>query len=156
MGQRDIFLQIDGVDGESRDARKQGQIELETVDLTGANSGTPLQSAKPRVSLAPIQITKLIDKSSPNLFAHLCNGQSFKATITVRKAGGEPVDYVKIELKNCIVSSYQLEIKSDSTPLEHVSLSYAQIQYSYWTQDKSGSLGPVIQKSYNIQNNVLS
>ncbi len=156
MARRDIFLQIDGVDGESLDDRKKNQIELETVSIAGTNSGSPFQSTKPKVTLAPIEVTKLVDKSSPNLFGNLCNGQLFKATISVRKAGGEPVDYLKIELKNCMVTAYSLNIRDNSLPVESVSLSYAQIQYSYWTQDSKGSLGPVIQKSYNLQNNVLS
>jgi type VI secretion system secreted protein Hcp len=156
VARRDLFLQIEGVDGESLDERKLNQIELETLSMAGANSGTPFQSTKPKVSLGPVVVTKWIDKSSPNLFANLCNGQSFKATITVRKSGGEPVDYLKIELKNCMVSSYKLDIQNNSAALECVSLTYSQIQYSYWTQDAKGSLGPVIQKSYNLQNNVLS
>jgi type VI secretion system secreted protein Hcp len=156
MARRDIFLQIDGVDGESRDDRKINQIELDTITISGANSGTPFQSTKPKVSLGPVVVTKQVDKSSPNLFASLCNGQSFKATITVRKAGGEPVDYLKIELKNCMVTNYHLDVHDNSLPVESVSLTYGQIQYSYWTQDAKGSLGPVIQKSYNLQNNVLS
>ncbi|MGO9768356.1 MAG: Hcp family type VI secretion system effector [Roseiarcus sp.] len=156
MAQSDIFLQIDSIEGESRDEKKQNQIELVSFTVAGLNSGNVSAGGKAKVNLADIRMVKHIDKSSPNLFANLCNGQKFTATVTVRKAGGSPVDYVKIELKSCIISSYTLEVRNDSVPVENFSLAYAQIAYSYWTQDSKGSLGPVIMKSYNLMTNVLS
>jgi type VI secretion system secreted protein Hcp len=156
MAQSDIFLQIDGVDGESQDDKKRNQIEIVSFAIGGLNAGSVSQGGKAKVNLSEMRLIKHIDKSSPNLFANLCNGQTFKATITVRKAGGAPVDYVKIELKACVISSYNLEVKHDSTPLENFSLTYGQIQYTYWTQDSKGSLGPAIMKSYNLMTNVLS
>ena len=156
MAQSDIFLQIDGIEGESRDAVKTNQIEIESFGFGGTNSGPPSQTAKPKVTLAPIELVKVIDKSSPNLFGQLTVAKTFNATITVRKSGNNPVDYVKIELGNCIVSGYNLTVGKDGMPMERILLSYGSIKYSYWTQDEKGSPGPVNQKSYNVQTNTPS
>ncbi len=128
---------------------------MNAFTVAGLNTGNVVDK-KPKVNLADVKMVKFIDKASPNLFANLCNGSVFKATVTVRKAGGAPVDYVKIELKNCIITSYTLEVRSDCAPVENFSLAYSQIAYSYWTQDSTGSLGPVNMKAYDVVRNVMS
>ena len=78
--------------------RKKNHIEIQSFSFGGANNGsfnTATGGGTSKVNLQDIHFTKQIDKSSPNLFGVLTHGKHIdKATITVRKAGGDPKDYL--------------------------------------------------------------
>ena len=59
-----------------------------------------------KVSVNDLSITKLVDKGSPMLMISCCNGKHFKeGVLTVRKAGEKPLEYLKITMKEVLVSS---------------------------------------------------
>jgi hypothetical protein len=63
MAQSDIFLQIDGVDGESQDDKKRNQIEIVSFAIGGLNAGSVSQGGKAKVNLSEMRLIKHIDKS---------------------------------------------------------------------------------------------
>ena len=102
MATGDMFLKLEGIEGESNDDKKKNHIEIQSFSLGGANNGslnTATGGGTSKVSMQDMHFTKQIDKSSPNLFGVLTQGKHIdKATITVRKAGGDPKDYLVITL----------------------------------------------------------
>jgi type VI secretion system secreted protein Hcp len=79
-----------------------------------------------------LQVTKVIDKSSPVLLKACVSGKHFQAaTLTLRKSG---TTYLMVKLTDALISSYS-ETSTSSKPTETLSLSYSKIQYQY-TQQK--------------------
>src|SRR5271165_4207226 len=102
MAQEDYFLKIDGIDGESQDDKHKGEIHIESFSFGVTNTGTGgsnLGSGGGRSLVQDIHFTKATDKASPNLFIACCNGKHFPtATVTIRKAGENPVEYLVYKL----------------------------------------------------------
>jgi type VI secretion system secreted protein Hcp len=62
-----------------------------------------------------------------------------EATLTVRKAGGTPVEYVVITLTNLIVSSYSTGGSGGEDRLtENISLNFGKAAIEYRSQDSKG------------------
>ncbi len=85
-----------------------------------------------------------------------CNGKHYdKALLTVRKAGEKPVEYLKITMKEVLVSSYHSGGSGgDDRTTETFSLNFAEFKTEYTPQDPTGKPGAAIEASYNIAKNV--
>ena len=107
----DYFLEIDGVRGES--VSHPGAIELASFQWgVGRGISSPTGGMADRQGSAPsvseIVITKQTDSASPLLMRACANGVHFpRATIHVRKAGGEQLEYLVYKLTDVVISSYQ-------------------------------------------------
>src|SRR3972149_11880147 len=142
----DMFIKIDTIDGESKDKAHPNEIQLESWSFGASQSGSMAMGGgggAGKVSLHDFSVTKHIDKSSPKLFEALVTGKHLKdATFVIRKAGGEPLEYLKITLTDVLVSSYSTGGASgDDRPMESVSFNFAQIKMSYVEQDATGRAG---------------
>ena len=120
----DAFLKLDGIKGESADAKHKGEIDIESfswgltqtaVSATGGGGGAG------KVHISDIAVTKKTDASSPLLMLNCANGAHIKeATFVVRKAGGEQLEYLKIKLTDVLVSSYKshgVQVTGAGTPV---------------------------------------
>ena len=76
----DAFLKINGIEGESQDDKHKNQIEILSFSwganqtATGAASSGGARAAE-RVNQSDFSIVKSLDKASPKLFLHCCNGK---------------------------------------------------------------------------------
>ncbi len=153
----DMFLMIDGMKGELEDSSQKGGIGVESFSWGASNPGSQHFGGKgggtAKVSVQDMLITKLVDKSSTELFLACSNGKHIpKAVLTVRKAGESPLEFLKYTMENCIVSSYQVSGSGDSgLPMESLSLNFAKIKVFYATQTEKGGRGEVAEVGWNIQ-----
>jgi type VI secretion system secreted protein Hcp len=86
-----------------------------------------------------------------------CKGEHFDtAKITMRKAGGDPLDYVVLELTDVIITSVSTGgSASDDLLHESVTLNFAKFKFSYQPQDGKGAKkGGAIEATYDISKNV--
>ena len=94
----DMFLELDGVKGESVDKAHKDKIDIMSWQWGIANSGTFHHGSgggAGKASFQDITITKFVDASSPDLMTFCANGKHFaKGKIIVRKAGEKPLEYV--------------------------------------------------------------
>jgi type VI secretion system secreted protein Hcp len=107
----DAFLKLDGIKGESADAKHKGEIDISSfswgmqqtgVQATGGGGGAG------KVHVHDIEFIKKTDSSSPLLMLNCASGAHIKeANFVVRKAGGEQLEYMKIKLTDVLVSSYK-------------------------------------------------
>jgi type VI secretion system secreted protein Hcp len=163
----DAFLKLDGIKGESADAKHKGEIDIMSfswgmsqtgVSATGGGGGAG------KVHVHDFQITKKTDASSPLLFLNCANGAHIKeANFVVRKAGGEQLEYLKIKLTDVLVSSYKPAGNDDSEliglllpavqvvdkssiPSEQVTFNFAKVEFSYQPQGADGKAqgGPIL------------
>jgi type VI secretion system secreted protein Hcp len=160
MAQVDFFLKIGDIKGESADSKHKGEIDIESFSWGETNSGSMTAGSgggSGKVAPQDFHFVKKLDKSSPALFMACANGKHYPdALLTARKAGEKPLEYLKIKMFECLVSSYQVGGSEGSgvVPTEQISLNFAKIEYVFTTQGADGSAGPAITQVYDFRANV--
>jgi type VI secretion system secreted protein Hcp len=155
----DMFLRLDDVKGESRDAKHKDSIEVLAWSWGMSQSGTMHSGTgggAGKVSVQDISITKYIDKATPALTIHCCSGKHFKeGVLTVRKAAGDkPLEYLKITLKEIIVTSVSTGGSGGEDRLtENISLNFAEFKSEYVPQKADGSQDSTKTAAWNIAAN---
>ena len=145
----DYFLKIDGIEGESVDDRHKGQIEVLSWSwgVTQATGGSGGGRASGKACPADIAFTKYVDRATPVLIGGTVTGQAYAtATLVARKAGKEQQEFLKIELKNVMITSYQTGGSSGAeTPTDAFALRFGSMKVEYRPQKPDGSLdSPVV------------
>jgi len=155
----DYFLKIDGIDGESADAKHKGEIDIESwswgESQTGTHSGMGGGGAG-KVSFQDAHFTAKISKASPKLFLVCAGGDHIKkAVLTCRKAGKEQQEFLKITLSDLLVSSYQTGGSAGSSvvPTDQVSLNFSKIEVEYKEQKPDGTLGGAVKAGWDAKAN---
>ncbi|WP_156883724.1 type VI secretion system tube protein Hcp [Paraburkholderia sp. SOS3] len=75
-----------------------------------------------------------------------------KVVLSMRKAGGVPVDFLKITVRNVIITSVEPIIVGASY-CEHVGLSFSRVQQEYTLQNPRGGNAGTIAASFDINEN---
>lgn len=154
----DMFLKIDGIKGESQDSKHKDEIEILNFSFGVSNHGSASSGGgmgSGKANFQDISFSKLVDAATPTLMEKCATGAHIaKALLTVRKAGGTQVEYYKVHLTDLMVSSFQ-NSGSDSgeKPHESISINYSKIEFSYYVQNKDGSLGSPTNAGYDIKAN---
>ena len=101
----DMFLKLDGVDGESSDPAHKGEIQIDgfRFNLMSPRDSFTNQATGVR-RWSHLTLRAKVDKSTPLLFMNLAtNGKIPKAVLTCRKAGKEQFEYFTITLTEVLV-----------------------------------------------------
>lgn len=154
----DYFLKIDGIPGESMDAKHKNEIDLESWSWGETNSGSHAGGGgggAGKVNMSDFAFTMKINKASPKLFLACATGQHIKeALLTCRKAGKEQQEYLKIKFNDLLISSFQTGGSSgDVIPTESISFNFSKIEYSYASQKPDGSLESPLVHKYDLKEN---
>ena len=155
----DMFLDLDGVKGESVDKAHKGKIDILAWQWGLSNTGTFHHGSgggAGKASFNDITITKYIDAASPNIMLFCANGKHFaKGKIIVRKAGGDSaLEYLTIDFDHVLVTSYATGAGSGMERLtESLSLNFAKVKLEYTTQSEKGGKGTPHAFSWNISAN---
>jgi type VI secretion system secreted protein Hcp len=156
----DMFIKIDDIGGESRDKTHPGEIDVLAWSWGASNSGSAHVGGgmgAGKVNVQDLSFTKYIDSSSTALMLACMKGTHYdKANLVVRKAGDKPLEYLKIELGELIVTSVSTGGSGGEDRLtENVTLNFASVKVEYFKQDdKSGSGKAAGQLSFSIAENV--
>ena len=138
----DMFLKLDGIKGESQDSKHKDEIEIVSFSW-GLNQqvATAGGAAAGKVSALDFSIVKQLDAATPQLIEMACQGEHLgSGLLTLRKAGGEQQDYLKIKLTDILISSYQTGGSSAGLPAESISFSFGNIEISAAEQKEDGSI----------------
>jgi type VI secretion system secreted protein Hcp len=156
----DMFMKIAGLKGESADkAGHAGEIDVLAWSWGASNSGNAHMGGGQgagKVNVQDLSFTKYIDKSSPDLMLYCCNGKHIKdATLTVRKAGEKPLEYLTITMNDIIVTSVSTGGSGGEDRLtENVTLNFAKVKVQYTEQKATGDAGDKPQMGWDIAGNV--
>lgn len=137
----DMFLKLDGIDGDSSAHKHKGEIELLSfswgLSQSGASSGGGGGAGK--VQVGDFVITKQIDASSPKLMEACCQGEHIKeGTLTVITRGrANEQEYMKLKLTDILISSYQTGGNGNG-PMDQVTLNFAAVDVS--VSDRRGGV----------------
>lgn len=152
----DIFIKIDGIKGESLDAKHKDEIDVLAWSWGMSQSGTFHTGGgggAGKVNIQDISFTKYVDASTPLLMLHCSNGKHIKeATLVVRKAAGDnPLEYIKIKMTQVMVTSVSTGGSGGEDRLtENVTLNFGQVTYDYVKQKADGSGEPPIPYKWDV------
>jgi len=183
----DAFLKLDGIKGESADAKHKGEIDIMSFSWSLQQTGvlaTGGGGGAGKVQFNPFSFIKKTDASSPLLMLNCANGAHIpSAALTVRKAGGSQLEYLKIKLTDVLISRYHpaggsainrgdgsvntgnaaddWEARAmtaqagDEIPAELVTLDFAKIEVQYQPQGADGKAqgGPIL-AGWDVKGNV--
>ena len=152
----DIFLKIDGIEGESQDSKHAKEIELLSwswaeTQTGSASKGSGMGSGK--VEVHDMTFTKNLDKATVKLINYCATGNHIpKAELAMRKAGGEQKEYLKVVLEDVMVSSYSTGSGGES-PTENVSLNFGKFTFEYFVQDNKGAMTSTGKAGWDVKQN---
>ena len=149
----EIFLRLDGFQGESLDARHKGEIEIlsYTQSLTAPARGAPSSvgvTGKTPCGPGAVTVIKYVDQSSPKLILFALNQEHIKsAEVTFRKPGQLPTEYYKVRLDDVIITEVEqnnsrLNFPNPAPPkaIEKVSLVGQRFRFQYLVQQPDGKV----------------
>lgn len=145
----DVYMQIDGIKGESQDERHKTWIEVFGVHWSihqprSATASTAGGHTAERAELKEVTFHKLADLSSPILMQTCAMGKTIpKVVFEFMRADGNgtPICYFKMELQNVLIGGVEPAIEPGSLLGEHVSLKYSKILWKYTQQMVAGGAG---------------
>lgn len=141
----DMFIDIEGVPGESKDDKFKGKIDVLAWSWGMSQSGSFQMGGgggSGKVNVQDISFTKWVDIASPVLMLTCAGGEHIpKAVLSVRKAGGKaPLPYIEITMEKIIVSSISTGGSGGEDRLtESVSLNFAKASFKYVQQSDKGA-----------------
>jgi type VI secretion system secreted protein Hcp len=142
----DAFLKIDGIPGESKDAKHRNEIDILSFSWGETNPPDRAAGGGGKVQLQDFHFVMRTQKSSPALMLACASGQHLKeAVLTCRKAGRVPFEFYKITLTDILVSSFQTGGSGGQVlPLEEVSFNFIKGEFQY-TAPGGGKFVAIIQ-----------
>ena len=149
----DTHIKFDGVEGESTHKDHKNEIEVLSwawgVTQPSATAGGG--SGKGKAVAGDFNFMHRYDKASPVLAKHCAQGKHFKdAKLTARKAGEGQKDFLKVTMKEVLITSAQPSGSSGGDITEAVSCSYKDVEFEYKPQDDKGALGGAVKFGWNI------
>ncbi|AVR97852.1 Hcp family type VI secretion system effector [Pseudoduganella armeniaca] len=145
----DVYLQIDGIKGESADEKHREWIECTSavwsvMQPKSATASTGGGHTAERCEHGDVVISKLTDLSSPMLLQTCSAGKTIpKAKFEFMRADGhgERVKYFEIELENVLIGAVVPNIMGGAILTEHVSIKFARVKWKYTQQKVTGGAG---------------
>jgi type VI secretion system secreted protein Hcp len=154
----DVFVKIDGIDGESKDKKHPKEIQIESFSWGVTQKGTKAiggGGGAGKANFGDFNFTHTVDAASPNLALHCANGKHIPSvTVTNRKAGDTALEYMIFKLSDVLISGIQMS-GANEVPLESVSMNYSKIEYKYFKQNEKGAAdGGPIPFGWDLKQNV--
>ena len=140
----DMFLKLDGIEGEAQDAEHGKEIDILAWSWGASQSGTTHMGAGGgggKANIQDLSFTKYIDSATNLLMQRTFDGKHIpEGTLVVRKAGGTPLDYVIIKMTDIMVTSVSTGGSGGEDRLtENVTLNFSKVEISYVPQKPDGS-----------------
>ena len=157
----DMFLKLDDIDGEAKDDKHGGEIDILSWSWGVTNAGSMDSGGgggTGKCSVQDISFTKYVDASTAKIGFHCVTGKHIpKGTLVVRKAGGEPMEYLSIEMQKILVTSVSTGGSGGGEKItENCTLQFAEVELNYKVQEDDGSAGAKNGYKYNVETNVAT
>ncbi|MBV8809544.1 MAG: type VI secretion system tube protein Hcp [Acidobacteriaceae bacterium] len=156
----EIFLKLDGIDGESEKQGAEKLIEIFSFSNGASNPSSVAfgtGSGAGKVDISSLSLQKQLDKASPKLFLSCCKGTHIKTgNMFVREATGDKTTqiYYQYDMTEVFVDSISWGgAAGGGKPSESLSLSCKSLTITYWPQDSTGKLGTKIPAGWDVSKN---
>jgi type VI secretion system secreted protein Hcp len=162
---QNIYLKLDGIEGESTSKQGEKQIELLSFShgvsmpiSSGHASGVSVKHG--RCDHQDLTVSKYLDKTSPTLNLNCSGGTNIKtAVLTVWQAdaaSGDPIEHYKIELEDILITSMSVGGSGGDNPVETITLHYNKIKWTYavHAKDAPGGKKGNVTTGWDLEKNV--
>ena len=158
----DMFLKLDGIDGESTDEQHQKWIELESFSwgvtnpttIGSATSGAGAGKAVP----ADFLVVMPFSAASPKVFQKCVSGAHYDTVVlSMRKAGGNQrsaQEFLKYTFQTVFTTKIEWTGSSDEGPEEQITFVYGALEVQYEPQNSDGTLGEPVLAGWDFIKNV--
>ena len=139
----DIFLKLTDIEGEAQDSTHENEIDILAYSWGASQAGTTHMGGGGgggKANFQDLSVTKYIDASSVPLLQYLTQGTHIdEGTLTVRKAGEDPLEYIVFEMEDIIVTSISTGGSGGEDRLtENVTLNFSVFTSNYAQQAEEG------------------
>lgn len=160
----DVYLQLEGIRGESSDAQHKDWIECEcaswrVVQPPSTTSSTAGGHTAECCYHTGVDLRKLTDLASPLLLQHCSMGKTISsAKLEFYRADGtgQRVRYMSVELTNVVVTDVAPGAYEGKLMSEHVTLGYSKVKWHYIQQKIGGGEKGVVVGSWNLATNRIA
>jgi type VI secretion system secreted protein Hcp len=157
----DVYLQIDGIKGESQDSGHEGWIEFTSaswgvVQPRSASVSTAGGHTAERCEHRVLLLSKHADLASPILMQHCSMGKTIpKAKLELMRADGDGkrVRYYQVELENVMIASMEQMVGQGSILQDSIGLRYSKVKWSYTQQKIGGGAGGSTTGGWDLASN---
>jgi type VI secretion system secreted protein Hcp len=154
----DVFLNIEGIPGESADEKHPNEIDVLSYSWGVSQTGTASYGGgmgAGKANFGDFSFMMRMNKATPKLMNAVATGEHIpKAVLTCRKAGGKQEDYMVYKFYDLLVSSYQTSASSEE-PTESISFNYSKMEMEYKIQDAKGMTKTAGVFKYDLKKNVV-
>ena len=152
----DYFLEVDGIPGESTDAKHKGAIDVLAISWGVSQAGAPSTGGggAGKAVFDDLLVVARTSKASPLLWLACASGKHLKsAVLTCRRSGKSPVEFMKITLSDVLVASYELDGSEEEAPLDQIGFAYAKIETHYTPVDPTGKAQAPVKAGWDLKAN---
>ncbi len=124
-------------EGESKDEVHPGAIEIQSFSWGASNTGRQAN----RQTTEEFRFVTNTSIASPLLYQAAAQGKHFtKAVLYARKAGGGQPDFMKVEMKEVLISSFQTRSLNEELPKEEIAFDFSSITQQVTSTNEDGTL----------------
>jgi len=155
---QDFFIKIAGIDGESKDSKHTGWIDVlsfsygvsqSSSNFTGGGGGVG------KASFDALSFSHYVDKATPNLMQYCASGKHIPTIdVSCCKVGDGSQEYMHITLTDCIiVHAGPSGSTDDARVTETVAISYSKIKVEVKEQNANGAMGAAVTGTWDVKQN---
>jgi type VI secretion system secreted protein Hcp len=160
----DVYLQIDGIKGESQDDKHKDWIEITSAQWgvnqpKSATASTGGGHTAERCEHRSVTLTKLADLSSPMLMQTSSAGKTIpKARLEFFRADGhgERIKYYEVEMENVLIASVNQAIHEGGLLQDSVALRFSKVKWKYTQQKIGGGVGGNTSGGWDLASNKIA
>ncbi len=145
----DLFLKVDTITGDANDAKHKNEIIVDSFSLSETRA---INASRP--TMDGFRITMPMSTASPKFFLYGAGGTKIPRIVLSVKLRGSQQDFLKWTLTSAQVLSYQTVGNAHGDGIsDQVVFSFSKIDVEYRQPLSDGTLGPVVQGSWDQRTN---
>ena len=150
-----MFLELDGIPGESRVAGRVGLIDLTSVsaNLSRIHDAGDIGRSATSANFGDIVVTKHLDKASPLLAQHIASGNVIPTgTLYLTSPQDSGRAYMEYRLRNVLVTRYEAAQTDGDDPVnESVALAYDRIDWHHRRYRPDGGVAEAVSAFWDLE-----
>jgi type VI secretion system secreted protein Hcp len=153
----DIYLKVDGVDGESEDANHKNWIGVDSIAGGVANAGAFAYGGgggSGKAQWNDLAVRCKFDKCFATLMQKCAAGEHIgNVELSACKAGGEQQEFLNIKMQDVIISSINLSGSESTEPMFDVGFNFSKITVQGKAQTSKGTMSGATVAGWDVKQN---